>query len=408
MKRFRQSGQKTQHPYRCRARRMYRTPLISRLNAMREPRRNEPCWCGSGLKHKRCHMILNHAEYFKLSDHLKAEKKHRSKKYCLHPRADENECKGNIVNAHTVQRVGLAQIAEDGHVCTFHQDANSLRTATRKEELFSVRNIGTKRASTFSGFCEKHDNQTFRPVEDQEFTCCAEHAFLLGYRALCRDLFAKTAIKALERSYLMPVAGQTVREQETTRRLAEIFIKRTELEHRDLSLMKADYDRILERRDYNDIKYYAVMFEHCPDVMCSGSFWPEFDFAGQRVQTHDKPNPEGMQFSLIATRTGGAAVFTWLERTQACERFLASLNETTDEHLPSAILRFTFEYFENTFFRPSWWKNLADDERTHLHKRMAMVNSVWGEPEPNCLADDGLRVVQWRISSREINSTIST
>ena len=101
-----------------------------------------------------------------------------------------------------------------------------------------------------------------------------------------------------------------------------------------------------------------------------------FDFAGQRVQEHVEPNPEGMQFSLIATRKGGAAVFTWLERNQACERFLGSLDRISDDHLPSAILRFAFEYFENTFFKPSWWENLTSGERTHLH-RLQACPTLW-------------------------------
>ncbi len=62
--------------------------------------RNDPCWCGSGKKFKKCH--LNRADQPKIpiSEVLSESKKAFSSKYCLHP--DKSCCSGNIILAHTI------------------------------------------------------------------------------------------------------------------------------------------------------------------------------------------------------------------------------------------------------------------------------------------------------------------
>jgi hypothetical protein len=65
---------------------------------------NDPCWCGSGKKYKKCHYGRDSLEK---QNPFSAEKqliKNYNKKYCLHPGTSEKECSGSIVKAHTIQR----------------------------------------------------------------------------------------------------------------------------------------------------------------------------------------------------------------------------------------------------------------------------------------------------------------
>lgn len=57
--------------------------------------------------------------------------------------------------------------------------------------------IGIREASTFSGFCDRHDAELFKPLEHTGFEATAEQLALLGFRALCRDLMAKRSALAL-------------------------------------------------------------------------------------------------------------------------------------------------------------------------------------------------------------------
>ena len=124
--------------------------------------RNEPCWCGSGKKFKRCHLDRDRdppvhpaALGNELSRFFKA-------KECLHPLASVEQC-SKIIKAHTIQRAGaLAAIIDNsGHCLSFHPPSVTERTEPGR--------IGWRDASTFSGFCARHDGPTFAPLETRPF-----------------------------------------------------------------------------------------------------------------------------------------------------------------------------------------------------------------------------------------------
>src|SRR5947207_12079164 len=112
-----------------------------------------------------------------------------ARKYCLHPEAP-NGCSHQIVSAHSVQRAMLEKfIAEDGHVVqvkvTAHVDPVGL--------LAKPERVGINKATTFAGFCSKHDNDLFSPLESSAFDFEPNQIALLAYRAICRELYAKDA-----------------------------------------------------------------------------------------------------------------------------------------------------------------------------------------------------------------------
>ena len=89
--------------------------------------RNEPCWCGSGKKYKKCH--LNRHEQRKLEpwEATREIKKAFGAKYCSVPVNLKAECQGNIVRAHTISKSSnLKKIARDGHVYGFIPSLDNL------------------------------------------------------------------------------------------------------------------------------------------------------------------------------------------------------------------------------------------------------------------------------------------
>ena len=73
-----------------------------------------------------------------------------------------------------------------------------------------------------------------------------------------------------------------------------------------------------------------------------------------------------------------------------------------DAEIPHALVRFTFEHFENTFASPPWWEALDSVARDKLLDRMSTGTSTHARL-PNCLLDDGLRIVNWGVTARETN-----
>ena len=88
----------------------------------------------------------------------------------------------------------LRNIARDGHVYGFEI---SIRSLDQNRGFVLPSLLGVNRASTFTGFCSKHDNLIFSPLEDRPFTGSKEQCFLLGYRALAREYFTKLSAKSL-------------------------------------------------------------------------------------------------------------------------------------------------------------------------------------------------------------------
>ena len=87
----------------------------------------------------------------------------------------------SIVRSHTIPKgMLLDRIAETGHVLTpsFDQVQGKMR----------IKRIGTSDASTFPGFCEKHEN-LFATFENAKMVSSEREALLQAYRAACRELF---------------------------------------------------------------------------------------------------------------------------------------------------------------------------------------------------------------------------
>jgi hypothetical protein len=129
--------------------------------------RNDTCWCGSGIKYEKCHLDREQAEPIEVWE-IGAEQKRRfSKEYCIHPSAAPTICQGGIVKAHTIHKSGvLSRIAKSGHV--YQGNANFFDLVKNKGKI-AQKLVGINDASTFTGFCGLHDNNTFEPIEKEAF-----------------------------------------------------------------------------------------------------------------------------------------------------------------------------------------------------------------------------------------------
>src|SRR6266480_5961506 len=80
--------------------------------------RNDPCWCHSGKKYKKCHLERDkqpRKQPWQVASDIRQQ--FLGSKYCTHALASAATCEGRIVRAHSIPRsAGLTAIAENGHV----------------------------------------------------------------------------------------------------------------------------------------------------------------------------------------------------------------------------------------------------------------------------------------------------
>ena len=226
-----------------------------------------------------------------------------TKKYCLAPDAGDAACSGGIVNAHSVQGTLLRRIARDGHV---YGDVSSIGTLQRNLGQFTYGLVGVNLASTFTGFCNLHDTKIFAPIEKGDFIAGPEQCFLLAYRAMCREVFVKRATLENADWIVQNVPPCTLALAKAHRNLTEVGL-------RDLQWHKDAYDRDLRSNNFSALEWVAIELSNTPDFVCSGLCFPDYDFAGKRLQdlSDVKARMQLVTFSVIPTQGGGIVVFAW-------------------------------------------------------------------------------------------------
>jgi len=360
--------------------------------------RNDPCWCGSGAKFKRCHLQRQHETPLTHEEIIRRIQASRIGKTCLHPAASSSTCSRRLIKSHSISKSALSAICENGHVFEFHGDYDVF---LRLHGDVEPRPVGIRSASTFPAFCANHDFSTFSPIEQGRYRPCEEHAMLASYRAVCRELFWTEAGATLsildDLDRLVPSEDQG-----PFRRLAEANAEETGRTLAGIRLIKSAYDAALLTQDYSQVKFYSLAFVSPPDVMMTSLFAPFVDFRGTVIRERDirGTTDDHMILSLFAGGSVGWFQLAWLGESRAGLEFTRSLAALTDKEIPHAIIRLVFSSFENVFFRPSWWAGLSHSDRVYLHRRFWKAGNPFQPKPTGYLIDDGRKLVDWRVKTR--------
>ena len=277
-----------------------------------------------------------------------------------------------------------------------------ISNVVRYGSAFPPQRLGVTRASTFTGFCSKHDDAIFAPLEKLPFTGTSEQCFLLAYRALARELHLERATLA----YLEPRLRETQHVHGGTAPLGSFtldgILKGTRQSVADMMSHKDEYDQILIAKDYRRVRAHVIELSKPPAVMCSGGIVPERTFLGEKLA--DVVNHRGrldlLTFSSFADAAWGFVGFAWLETgSNYSERLVHSLKLLPANALTSSLIRFFFECCENVHMRPSWWQSLPSSVQHRLIARMdGSSEFIPRDRARNFYSDDGLRYGDWQVN----------
>lgn len=344
--------------------------------------RNDPCWCGSGLKYKRCHLLREGQKVLPSEAILRPFKERLRARTCWHPEADARLC-DKIVNAHTVQRSRVLSALTDHsqHVLTFHPSHG------RRTDSDAPSRAGWRAASTFPGFCSRHDNTTFASLERVPFTGTREQCFLLGYRALCHELHMKRAVvdSDIATRQLLD-RGLPPDEQLKTQTNFGAFTTGADAALRDLLHVKSAMDRALIQRDFNVCQMAIVEFDGPVVIAGAGTLTPDVDLSGHQLQVLEDLSArcEWLGLASDVTTGGGAVVLTWLAGDEAPLRWVRSLLDCSPEKKLAYLPQIMLFHLENVYLQAAWWDALAPTDRIHL---AGLATEPDAEYEPDRFSD---------------------
>jgi hypothetical protein len=335
---------------------------------MRKLGRNEPCWCSSGKKYKRCHWGKPGDQAPLPSEVKKIFDGTGSGTGCLFPIGVGLECGSRPIRSHTVSNAAaLALISEDGVVLTPKLDLFRPRSSTGSVPIIP---LGASRASVLPLFCGDHDALAFRSVDQSLATVDPQSAFLLGYRAICAELYRKLrSVRILNKRLNLGIRTGELNEFQQS--LMMDFIRGSELARRDLQHRKALWDADLIAGHWGAIDYLEVSFDQDVPLAASGIFSPEYDCSGERIQDWGDETAivEGIAITLLPGRVSGRLILTVRADERAAKRYLDTLEQGLHSDVASKVCSLCFAFCENIFLRPSWWTALPEADRRHLLRR---------------------------------------
>jgi len=323
-------------------------------------KRNDPCWCGSGKKYKKCH-LNKEVKSYEINNNFKNTLKYKT---CKVPTDLQHECTDTIIKAHTISKsANLKNIAREGKVYGLTWDMHDL---IKKSELIGLNLMHINQASTFYIFCSEHDKRIFAPLEDKKFNFTNEQLFLLAYRIVSKAIYLKEQqIEFFDNKVKHFDNGLG----SNFKNMSHIFSDK-DSQLRDIKNIKKVYDVDLLNRDYDNIKYYSIIINKIPEVMVAGSFVPSIDFLGNElinyIDNYDKVYNAIFTSIVKLDENIGAIIFSWNASIESneCEKFIESLDCLSNENKVKAICCFLFKQNkENLFISPEWYESLSTEKR---------------------------------------------
>lgn len=324
----------------------------------------EPCWCRSGKKWKWCHRARDKKEKVHIGKLMSDLRIEMQRGYCSHPNACEAECSEKIVRSHTIQRKGgIAGIAEDGHVMSVKA---GLEDILENHGRIEPKLVGVHAASTFNGFCGKHDSEMFRPVEAGAPSITQENVFLLTFRAMAYELYTKRAAIRSSPIQKQLDCGAPFEVQAGIQAHLYLIEQGAIRGRSNLEEWKALYDLAYKSSNYSSFKFYAVQFSESLPVVACGAFHPEYDFDGKRLQIISRGDNNFDHIAFNVTSIGGntVAAFGWVSSEDGpSDDFVKSYRNIPDSEKANAAIQLALEHLENTYMQPSWWSGLPGPHR---------------------------------------------
>ena len=338
---------------------------------LRKHSKTQPCWCLSGLNFIDCHfnkekkVKMTHNEIYNL---MKSNFSYRG---CLHKNV--SNCSDLIIKAHSISKKGsLEYISVDQHVYGMKFDFNG----------FNFSKIGIRNASTFTGFCKKHDEILFSSFEKNDFQKTSKQLFDLSYRAICIEYHSMQSIVNLLTLLKKNIDNSLDTQTQISRQIginSQIFFY--ELGIKYSNYYKEKMEILYKNASHEDLleHYIFELSDGYPKFQSSSCFNPNFDLDGNILQNLDDPHTRSKNLfvNCLTFNNRGYLILSWFyENHDFGEKIINSIINDP-EKIEDKLFTLIFLYAHNTFASPKWYEELTDDQV----EKIKLLQDFWIETD---------------------------
>jgi len=288
---------------------------------------------------------------------------------------DSLECSKNYIGAHSIQNNGvLNQISIENHVYTLNIEIDQNMLIPQLKFV----SIGKNKASTFSGFCKKHDEEFFNGIEDKEYKGTFEQNYWFAFRALCFELDRKLRLK---KSY----TALFQKHPQATR----IPIIYTNYYSSELSIRDSwkEYERfkyIFMEKSFDEIDTFVKEIPFRVGFTATTSVAVGVDMEGNMaadIYNYDeKLFIPSLYISVIPKNSSTIIIISRFKEDLCYEKILTQLKSTKNTDTLFSYITFCLvEYSENVYFSPYLIDSLNEKNKNMI--RSAFMGVVSHTPE---------------------------
>lgn len=376
---------------------------------MKKIGRNDPCYCNSGLKYKKCHLRIDTIknkiqqngvisfteEESRILGNINREyiQKFFKKQKCIYPNCDKKP-----ISSHTFSRsllehsLGEEIEGENPGKYVYHSDIQRIFSSfSNKDQRDFLYKTLIKNAGTLPLFCSEHDDKLFSSIENRgQKLSVSEYIFMLSYRFFMYDILKDNFI-AFTRDNEIIGENHSIHKKFEKRfiELYNEFQKNTSqlvqsvYNRQKHLLMKESFEQIIVSNNLNketiNEKFEIKIYNLKKDVRWAGVGFTEFVSNGDDIYNH---YPSG--FGVIPSFNGYDACFFIIslkEEAQYLESnlyklfdglYLKYVNNNDIEFLAS-LMMMVFDSSENIMLSPSKFSELKEAGQ---YEKLEHINSL--------------------------------